>query len=123
MVVADLPPRNPMAAAAATRPARPATAQLAVRPAEKARLQAKFWPPSESKAAVKADVKARKDKLADMVRPRLRKLSEDPSRDPAIRKISAERDANSLAACLDALLVDVVKVAARERIVLFRPPR
>ena len=104
-----------MAAAAATRPARPATAQLAVRPAEKARLQAKFWPPSESKAAVKADVKARKDKLADMVRPRLRKLSEDPSRDPAIRKISAERDANSLAACLDALLVDVVKVAARER--------
>ena len=58
MVVAELPPRNPMAAAAATGPARPATTQLAVRPAE-ARLQAKFWPPSESKAAVKAAVKAR----------------------------------------------------------------
>ena len=87
MVVAELPPRNPMAAAAATGPARPATTQLAVRPAEKARLQAKFWPPSESKAAVKAAVKARKDALADLVRPRLRKLSEAPSRDPAIRKM------------------------------------
>ena len=64
---------------------------------------------------VKAAVKARKDELADLVRPRLRTLSEAPSRDPAIRKISADRDANSLAACVDALLVDVVKAAARER--------
>ena len=98
MVVADLPPRNRMAAAVATGPTRPATAQLTVRPAEKARLQAKFWPACESKAAVKAAVKARKDELADLVRPRLRTLSEAPSRDPAIRKISADRDANSLAA-------------------------